>query len=209
MNAQFYQSTNPTMSQIPSTNRQQHQSQTVVAQPARNSVGSSSSSSAESSSTSIVDENSPPLTRYPNLHPTQPQQAHYPSYNLDANNSSSSSSSSQTGSPLLNAAAILNRINGHNNVNTGDGSLPLKKRRPVPVEHKDSSYWEKRRKNNESAKRSRDSKREKETQMSVRISYLERENFELKTRCACLIQENEKLTSMLIAAQNAAANSTS
>lgn len=156
----------------------------------RNSTGSTS----ESSSTSLIDENSPTgfhqqsIPRYPTAaNPSYP-------YPLEAANSTPSQIPQA-------AAAILNRINRPSE------SIPLKKRRPVPVEHKDMSYWEKRRKNNESAKKSRDSKREKENQMAVRITYLERENFELKTRCACLMQENQKLTNMLIAANNNAPQS--
>lgn len=176
----------------------------------RNSVGSNSSSSpsAESSSTSIVDENSPVGGSTAFHHPNIPRYSSNPvpqyPYNMDAAATSSHVNQTSSTTPLINAAAILNRMSRPNtdaaNQSIG-GSLPIKKRRPVPVEHKDPNYWEKRRKNNESAKKSRDSKREKENHMAMKISYLERENFELTTKCACLMQENEKLRSMLIAAQ--------
>jgi len=45
---------------------------------------------------------------------------------------------------------------------------------------KDETYWERRRKNNEAAKRSRDSRRQKENEIAVRASYLEQENIQLK-----------------------------
>jgi hypothetical protein len=42
-----------------------------------------------------------------------------------------------------------------------------------PDPHKDNSYWEKRKKNNESAKRSREARRMKEEQIALRVVYLE------------------------------------
>ena len=81
-----------------------------------------------------------------------------------------------------------------------DGSgMSLKKRRPVPVENKDNTYWEKRRKNNESAKRSRDIRRSKEEHISIRVIYLEQENLQLRTEVALLRNEAEKLRAMLYA----------
>ncbi len=81
-----------------------------------------------------------------------------------------------------------------------DGSgVSLKKRRPIPVENKDSTYWEKRRKNNESAKRSRDIRRTKEEHISIRVIYLEQENLQLRTEVALLRNEAEKLRAMLYA----------
>jgi len=50
----------------------------------------------------------------------------------------------------------------------------------IRTEGKDSAYWERRRKNNEAAKRSRDSRRHKENEIAVRASYLEQENIQLK-----------------------------
>lgn len=49
---------------------------------------------------------------------------------------------------------------------------------------KDDAYWERRRKNNEAAKRSRDSRKCKENEISVRASYLEQENIQLKMELA-------------------------
>jgi hypothetical protein len=73
-------------------------------------------------------------------------------------------------------------------------SLPLKKRRAVPSECKDNAYWEKRRKNNESAKRSRDSKRGKEDTLIMRNMYLEQENLQLKTQIAMYETQIENLS---------------
>ena len=76
--------------------------------------------------------------------------------------------------------------------------MPPKKRpQPVPVEQKDKSYWEKRKKNNDSAKRSRDQRRMKEEQIAMRVVYLEQENLQLRTEVSLLKSEIEKLRCML------------
>ncbi|XP_007251332.3 TEF transcription factor, PAR bZIP family member a isoform X1 [Astyanax mexicanus] len=50
----------------------------------------------------------------------------------------------------------------------------------VPEEHKDEKYWQRRKKNNIAAKRSRDARRLKENQITVRAAFLERENTALR-----------------------------
>lgn len=69
------------------------------------------------------------------------------------------------------------------------------KRRPIPVpsENKDDAYWERRRRNNESAKRSRESRRKKEVQTSQRILYLEQENVRLQAEVNLLREEVARL----------------
>ncbi|XP_077984088.1 thyrotroph embryonic factor-like [Glandiceps talaboti] len=46
----------------------------------------------------------------------------------------------------------------------------------VPEDLKDDKYWERRKKNNFAAKRSRDARRVKENQIAIRASFLEKEN---------------------------------
>ena len=62
---------------------------------------------------------------------------------------------------------------------------------------KDESYWDKRKKNNESAKRSREARRMKEEQIALRVVYLEQENLQLRTEVSLLKSEIEKLRCML------------
>lgn len=58
--------------------------------------------------------------------------------------------------------------------------MEFKKRsRPVPDQDKDVVYYEKRARNNESAKRSRDARRTKEQQIQDRVNFLEHENSRL------------------------------
>jgi len=59
----------------------------------------------------------------------------------------------------------------------------------VPEEQKDDKYWQRRKKNNVAAKRSRDARRLKENQITVRASFLERENMALRTEVAALRKE--------------------
>ncbi|XP_042363562.1 TEF transcription factor, PAR bZIP family member a isoform X2 [Plectropomus leopardus] len=59
----------------------------------------------------------------------------------------------------------------------------------VPEEQKDDKYWQRRKKNNMAAKRSRDARRLKENQITVRAAFLERENAALRTEVAELRKE--------------------
>jgi bZIP factor len=58
---------------------------------------------------------------------------------------------------------------------------------------KDVAYWERRRKNNEAAKRSRDARRAKEQEIALRAQFLEQENIQLKLEIAHLRAENGQL----------------
>lgn len=58
---------------------------------------------------------------------------------------------------------------------------------------KNEAYWEKRKKNNEAAKRSRDARRAKEDEIAIRAAFLEHENLKLKYEVAALRKETEKL----------------
>uniref|UniRef100_A0A3Q3L7C8 TEF transcription factor, PAR bZIP family member a n=1 Tax=Mastacembelus armatus TaxID=205130 RepID=A0A3Q3L7C8_9TELE len=59
----------------------------------------------------------------------------------------------------------------------------------VPEEQKDEKYWQRRTKNNLAAKRSRDARRLKENQITVRAAFLERENTALRSEVAELRKE--------------------
>lgn len=76
--------------------------------------------------------------------------------------------------------------------------IPPKKRAlAVPLELKDDTYWDKRQKNNDSAKRSREARRMKEEQIAMRVVYLEQDNLQLRTEVSLLKSEIEKLRCML------------
>ena len=77
---------------------------------------------------------------------------------------------------------------------------PKKRCHSIPDNQKDSSYWEKRRKNNDSAKRSRDGRRQKEEQIAMRMALLENENVRLRAETSLLQSEVDKLRYMIYAA---------
>ncbi|XP_028045034.1 thyrotroph embryonic factor [Monomorium pharaonis] len=62
------------------------------------------------------------------------------------------------------------------------------------VNEKDAAYYERRRKNNEAAKRSRDARRAKEDELAMRAAFLERENSRLKCEMKALKIELQKYT---------------
>jgi bZIP factor len=62
---------------------------------------------------------------------------------------------------------------------------------------KDEAYWERRRKNNEAAKRSRDARRAKEDEIAIRAAFLEQENLKLRFELANLKNETAKLRCMI------------
>ena len=78
---------------------------------------------------------------------------------------------------------------------------PTRRSRPVsriPEDKKDEGYWERRKKNNESAKRSRESRRQKEDEVQKRLAQLEAEYLKWSARRAYLMQENAMMRSLLI-----------
>ena len=58
---------------------------------------------------------------------------------------------------------------------------------------KDQRYWEKRQRNNASAKRSRDARRVRELETQIRAEYLEDENYRIKVENEVLREENARL----------------
>lgn len=61
---------------------------------------------------------------------------------------------------------------------------------PLPFQPvQDEKYWQRRKKNNVAAKRSRDARRLKENQITVRAAFLERENAALRLEVADLRKE--------------------
>ncbi|XP_063282480.1 thyrotroph embryonic factor isoform X2 [Pelobates fuscus] len=67
----------------------------------------------------------------------------------------------------------------------------------VPNEMKDEKYWNRRNKNNVAAKRSRDARRLKENQITVRAAFLEKENTALRMEVAELRKELGKCKNII------------
>lgn len=62
---------------------------------------------------------------------------------------------------------------------------------------KDDKYWQRRKKNNIAAKRSRDARRVKENQIAMRASFLEQENDTLRIQFEEIQRENAELIKRL------------
>lgn len=58
---------------------------------------------------------------------------------------------------------------------------------------KDDRYWQRRKKNNIAAKRSREARRVKENQIAMRAAFLEQQNDDLTEEMEKVRQENEEL----------------
>ena len=82
-------------------------------------------------------------------------------------------------------------------VDAGSSNGSAKKRGRNGEEIKDEAYWERRRKNNEAAKRSRDARRAKEDEIAIRAAFLEQENLKLRFELANLKNETAKLRCMI------------
>ena len=80
---------------------------------------------------------------------------------------------------------------------TGSSNGSAKKRGRNGEDIKDDAYWERRRKNNEAAKRSRDARRAKEDEIAIRAAFLEQENLKLRFELANLKNETAKLRCMI------------
>ena len=102
----------------------------------------------------------------------------------------SASSSSTSTSPAITVA-------GDTPTMTTSSSNKRKMGRMMPEENKDGAYWDRRRKNNEAAKRSRDARRAKEDEIAIRAALLEQENLKLRVEVAALKNETAKLRCML------------
>jgi len=75
--------------------------------------------------------------------------------------------------------------------------IKKRKKKAVPESQKDERYWEKREKNKEATRRSREAKRLKENQIVLRAAYLEKENKVLKQELDTSNFEKSKLETEL------------
>ncbi|KAK6747277.1 hypothetical protein RB195_000469 [Necator americanus] len=71
-----------------------------------------------------------------------------------------------------------------------------KKPHPVPQEMKDEAYYERRKRNNESARRSREARRQKEDVNSRKLELVQQDNLRLKAELQRVVMELERLKYM-------------
>jgi bZIP factor len=86
--------------------------------------------------------------------------------------------------------------------NVTTSASPVKKRNrntePSPA-NKNDAYFERRRRNNFAAKRSRDARRQKEDEIAIRAAFLEQENVKLRIEVASLRAEVSRLHALFLA----------
>jgi len=75
--------------------------------------------------------------------------------------------------------------------------LPILSQVFVNDSAKDDKYWQRRKKNNVAAKRSRDARRVKENQIAMRASFLESENDKMRKKYEDIKRENAELIKRL------------
>ncbi len=75
---------------------------------------------------------------------------------------------------------------------------PRSEKKPIPDDLKDQKYYERRRRNNLAAKRSRDARKTREDHVTIRANFLEKENSILRAQVATLRDEAFALKQMLL-----------
>ncbi|KAK3106061.1 hypothetical protein FSP39_011791 [Pinctada imbricata] len=75
---------------------------------------------------------------------------------------------------------------------------PRSEKKPIPSEQKDTKYFERRRRNNQAAKKSRDARKAREDEIAIRASFLEKENAILRAQVATLREEANSLKQLLL-----------
>lgn len=142
------------------------------------------------------DEHDQPPSPPPQTYQYSPVSSPQSTANLSPDSNSSSGYQQQQFNTTDDKDFKFNAAN-FNSSNTLNGLSSRKRARLLPEECKDASYWERRRKNNEAAKRSRDARRAKEDEIALRAAFLEQENLRLRLELASLKTETAKLKDML------------
>ncbi|CAI7999533.1 Cell death specification protein 2 [Geodia barretti] len=105
---------------------------------------------------------------------------------------------SDPGPPAPLTSDLNNHRPGSNSHSDSDTELPMRKRRaPVPSEKKDDRYWERRKKNNIAAKRSRELRRKKVDEELKQAGEAIQENQKLKQEIEVLKAEINSLRRLL------------
>ena len=75
---------------------------------------------------------------------------------------------------------------------------PRSEKKPIPDDCKDQKYFERRKRNNFAAKKSRDARKAREDEIAIRASFLEKENAILRAQVATLREEANSLRQLLL-----------
>ncbi|XP_071100864.1 D site-binding protein-like [Haliotis cracherodii] len=80
----------------------------------------------------------------------------------------------------------------------GSQKRPRSEKKAIPDEQKDGKYFERRQRNNNAAKKSRDARKAREDEIAIRASFLEKENAILRAQVATLREEANSLRQLLL-----------
>ena len=75
---------------------------------------------------------------------------------------------------------------------------PRSEKKAIPDDAKDDKYFERRKRNNHAAKKSRDARKSREDEIAIRASFLEKENAILRAQVATLREEANSLRQLLL-----------
>ena len=75
---------------------------------------------------------------------------------------------------------------------------PRSEKKPIPEDMKDDKYFERRKRNNQAAKKSRDQRKRRESVIQDRATQLECENHVLRAQVQTLREEAHSLRSLLV-----------
>ncbi|CAG2185850.1 unnamed protein product [Mytilus edulis] len=75
---------------------------------------------------------------------------------------------------------------------------PRSEKKAIPDEQKDGKYFERRKRNNNAAKKSRDARKSREDEIAIRASFLEKENAILRAQVGTLREEASSLKHLLL-----------
>lgn len=75
---------------------------------------------------------------------------------------------------------------------------PRSEKKTIPTDQKDEKYFERRKRNNHAAKKSRDARKAREDEIAIRASFLEKENAILRAQVATLREEANSLKQLLL-----------
>ena len=81
---------------------------------------------------------------------------------------------------------------------TQNQKRPRSEKKPIPKDQKDNKYFERRKRNNQAAKKSRDARKAREDDIAIRAVFLEKENAVLRAQTATLRDEANSLKQALL-----------
>ncbi|XP_053976361.1 D site-binding protein [Hylaeus anthracinus] len=103
----------------------------------------------------------------------------------------------------VNTSMVTRHLLGSNGI-TNVQRRPRSEKKPIPDNQKDEKYYERRKRNNQAAKKSRDARKIREDHIALRATMLEHENAILRAQIITLREEAQSLRHMLIKQQRPA-----